>query len=144
KQQEAKDGVVDAAAAAQDKDVTVHVINVSSPGNSSLQDHLVDVADAGGGNVYPGFNPDELREAFEEIIGGVRSCAFDLGGEIATCKAADGTVRLNGEDLVLDDADGWKVNSSTQIELLGSSCETIKTGDNDLTIRFPCGSFIIR
>jgi hypothetical protein len=144
KQQEAKDGVVSAAAAALAKDVTVHVINVSSPGNASLQTHLEDVAEAGGGNVYPGFSPNELKAAFEEIIAGARSCKLDLGGEIASGREGDGDVRLNGEKLRLNDPDGWKVNSPTQIELVGEACEAIKVGDPSLTIKFPCGGFVVR
>lgn len=144
KQQEAKDLVVAAAAEAQDKDIAVHVINVSNPSNESLQTHLEDVAEAGGGNVYPGFSPDELQAAFQEIIDGARSCVLDLGGEIASGKASSGDVRLNGEKLEFDDPDGWQVNSATQIELLGEACETIKTGNHELTIEFPCGTFIVR
>ncbi len=121
--------------------VTVHVINVSTPGNASLQQHLADVAEAGGGNVYPGFSPGALSMAFEDIINGVRSCKIDLDGEIAKGKASSGTVTLDGSRLELDDENGWQVNSPSQIELLGEACEVIKSGDHDLKIKFPCGSF---
>jgi hypothetical protein len=122
-------------------DITVHVINVSSPGEASLQQHLEDVAMAGGGQVYDGFSPGALGEAFEEIIDGVRSCKIDLDGEIADGKESTGTVTLDGEVLVLDDADGWRVNTPSQIELLGAACEAIKKGGHDLAIKFPCESF---
>jgi hypothetical protein len=121
--------------------VTVHVINVSTPGDTSLQQHLDELATAGGGKVYPGFSPSALATAFEEIIDGVRSCAIDLDGEITEGKEASGTVKLDGEELELDGADGWKVNSPTQIELLGAACEAIKSGKHDISINFPCDSF---
>jgi hypothetical protein len=133
--------VVDTAQQIHGDDITIHVINVSTPSEATLQQHLEDVADAGGGKVYPGFSPGALSEAFEEIINGVRSCKIDLDGEIAEGKASTGTVTLDGEVLVLDDADGWQVNSPSQIELLGSACEAIKSGGHELAIKFPCESF---
>jgi hypothetical protein len=122
-------------------DITIHVINVSTPGQAGLQQHLEEVAAAGGGEVYPGFSPGDLATAFEEIIDGTRSCIIDLDGEIAEGKEDTGTVTLDGEPLELDGDDGWQVNSPSQIELLGAACETIKSGDHDLQIEFPCESF---
>ena len=136
-----KDQVVAIAKAIHDDDITVHIINVSKPSEAALQQHLTDVAEAGGGKVYPGFSPGALSSAFEEIINGVRSCAIDLTGEIADGKEDTGVVKLDGDVLVLDDPDGWQVNSPSQIELLGEACETIKSGDHDLAIKFPCESF---
>jgi hypothetical protein len=136
-----KDQVVATAEQIHADDITVHVINVSSPGEATLQQHLADVALAGGGQVYDGFSPGALGEAFEEIINGVRSCVIDLDGEIADGKESTGTVTLDGEALVLDDADGWRVNTPSQIELLGAACEAIKKGGHDLAIKFPCESF---
>jgi hypothetical protein len=136
-----KDQVVATAEQIHGDDITVHVINVSSPGEATLQQHLEDVALAGGGQVYDGFSPGALSEAFEEIINGVRSCLIDLDGEIADGKESTGTVTLDGEELVLDDPDGWRVNTPSQIELLGAACEAIKKGGHDLAIKFPCESF---
>jgi hypothetical protein len=121
--------------------ITVHVINVSTPENDTLREHLQRVADAGGGAVYPGFSPGALTEAFEDIINGARSCVIDLDGEIASGKESSGTVTLDGNELTLDDDDGWRVNSPSQIELLGEACETIKQGEHDIDIKFPCDSF---
>jgi hypothetical protein len=121
--------------------ITVHVINVSTPSNATLQEHLQRVADAGGGNVYLGFSPGALTDAFEDIINGARSCVIDLNGEIATGKEDSGTITLDGDVLALDDPDGWQVNSASQIELLGDACEKIKKGQHDIDIKFPCDSF---
>lgn len=124
--------------------ITVEVINVSNPDNTALADHLDDVAEAGGAvssASIDGFSPGELGSAFQSIIDGVRSCAIDLDGMIESGKESTGTVTLDGEKLVLDDPDGWQVNTPTQIELLGEACETIKSGDHDLDISFPCGAF---
>jgi hypothetical protein len=136
-----KQQVVDIAQQIHGDDITVHVINVSTPSEASLQQHLEDVADAGGGKVYPGFSPGALSDAFEEIINGVRSCKIDLDGEIAKGKESTGKVTLDGEPLLLGDADGWQVNTPSQIELLGAACEAIKSGGHDLAIKFPCEAF---
>ncbi len=140
--QAARDLVVTAAATALESEIQTHIINVSNPGNAGLQAHLEDVAQAGGGAVYPGFDPAGLEDAFAAIINGVRSCTFELDGKIAAGKESQGKVVLDGEALALDDEDGWRVNSSTEIELLGEACETIKGGEHDLDISFPCGTFI--
>jgi len=137
-----KSQVVGIAKQIHDEDVTVHVINVSTPSKTALQQHLKEVADAGGGKVYPGFSPGALTDAFEEIINGARSCVIDLNGEIADGKESTGVVTLDGDKLELDDdKNGWHVNSPSQIELLGKACEAIKSGQHDLDIRFPCESF---
>lgn len=134
-----KEQVVATAKEIHDGDITVHVINVSTPSEANLQTHLADVAEAGGGNVYPGFSPGDLSTAFDDIINGVRSCVIDLSGEIAKGKASTGVITLDGDVLELDE--DWQVNSPSQIELLGDACDTIKSGEHDLSIKFPCESF---
>lgn len=136
-----KDAVVATAKQIHGDDITIHIINVSTPGEATLQKHLQDVAKAGGGNVYPGFSPGALSMAFEDIINGARPCKIDLNGEIAKGKESTGKVTLDGKTLKLDDKNGWQVNTPSQIELLGSACDAIKSGDHDLAIKFPCESF---
>jgi hypothetical protein len=139
------DVVEEAARIFDELGITVEVINVSDPDNESLATHLDDVAQRGGassGASIDGFNPGALSDAFQGIIDGVRSCAIDLDGEISEGKEDTGAVTLDGVELVLDDPDGFRVNTPTQIELLGAACETIKSGDHELDISFPCGSFV--
>jgi hypothetical protein len=121
--------------------ITIEVINVGAPG---LKPHLDSVAAYGGavsGESIDGTSPGALVDAFQSIIDGVRSCEIDLDGEIAEGKEDTGTVTLDGEELVLDGPDGWRVNSPSQIELLGAACDAIKSGDHDIDISFPCESF---
>jgi hypothetical protein len=138
---QARADVVATAQKIHSQDITIHVINVSTPSLVPLQEHLSDVANAGGGNMYLGFSPGDLTDAFEDIINGVRSCVIDLEGQIATGKESDGTITLDGQELTLDDPDGWQVNSPSQVELLGDACELIKRGQHDIAIKFPCDSF---
>lgn len=136
------DVVQEAARIHEELGITVHVIDVSDPDSADLRAHLTEVATAGGGDIFDGLNPSNLTTAFQTIIDGVRSCKIDLDGEIAEGKESTGTVTLNGEELELNDPDGWRVNTPTQIELRGAACETIKSGEQALDISFPCGSFL--
>lgn len=143
------DVVQEAARIHEEYGITIEVINV---GTASLQAHLDDIAEHGGatsGASINGFNPAALTDAFRSIIDGVRSCAIDLDGEITAGKENTGTIRLDvdataeieWEELTYNDENGWVKNSATQIELVGTACETIKTGDHELDISFPCGAF---
>lgn len=125
--------------------ITVHVIDVSTPNNTRLREHLTRVARSGGGEIFDGTRPSGLVDAFETIIDGVRSCVIDLSGEILEGKESEGTVLIDGEEIPLlpdGEGDGWKLNSKSQIELVGAPCELIKSGKHDIDIDFPCDVFI--
>ncbi len=144
-QAEQYDVVIEAQRIHEELGITIEVINVSNPNNATLAAHLDDVAERGGavsGASIDGFDPAALTTAFQSIIDGVRSCAIDLDGSITAGKEDTGEVSLDGEMLVYNGPDGWIVNSPTQIELVGAACETIKSGDHDLEINFPCNAFV--
>ncbi len=144
KLQEQADVVAEAARIHDELGIVVHVVDVSSPSQTDLRAHLTDVAAAGGGDLFDGTDPGGLAEAFSTITEEAQSCAIDLNGSIAAGKESSGTVLLDGEELELDGADGWTVNSPTQIELLGQACEATKSGQATIDITFPCGSFRVK
>ncbi len=129
------------------EDVQTFVISV---GNDVSEGHLQDLANAGVG-VMPG-DPDApfyvpsdqaaMVAAFEEIINGVRSCVLTLDTAILPGQADQGTVTVNGMEIPFDDDDGWRVNSPTEIELLGASCEAIQAGDVEVTVEFTCQAIV--
>jgi hypothetical protein len=130
--------------------IEVHVIDVSAPDLTSLRAHLSEVAEAGGGELFDGTRPTGLTEAFRNILDGARSCSFDLNGTITAGHEDDGRITLDGDELPFvssdDDnegygPDGYIVRSSSQIELVGAPCTTLKSGGHELEIRFPCDSF---
>jgi hypothetical protein len=44
-----------------------------------------------------------------------------------------------------EDEDGWRMNSPSELELLGASCIAVKTTINpDVYISFPCDSFAVK
>jgi hypothetical protein len=36
------------------------------------------------------------------------------------------------------DPNGWKLNAPDEMELLGTACETIKEGEHQISVTFPC------
>ncbi|HEX9621466.1 MAG TPA: hypothetical protein VF989_15085, partial [Polyangiaceae bacterium] len=69
---------------------------------------------------------------------------LSLNGTVDANNAASGQVALDGAPLSYEDANGWRLNSPTEIELLGDACEAIKHGDHELDISFPCGVIVPR
>jgi hypothetical protein len=88
---------------------------------------------------YEANNQAALEGAFNEIINGVRDCKLKLNGQVDANKAGQGRVTLDGQQLGYRDPNGWKLNSPTEIELVGTACQAIKTGDHDVRVTFPCG-----
>jgi hypothetical protein len=135
-----------AAEAAFEAGVFTFVISV---GNDATEAHLQELANVGQGyprndnqqRFYLANDQAQLADAFNTIINGVRSCVFPLNGTVMDGAEDDGTVTLDGMLLNRDDPNGWRLSSPTTIELQGNACETIKMGDHDLSVRFPCGAF---
>jgi len=127
------------------KQITTFVISV---GDEVGEAHLRAVANAGQGlavdvdqmnRFYRANSQADLASAFDSIVNGVRSCVLALNGTVDTANASTGSVVLDGKALSFNDPNGWKLNSPTVLELQGTACQTIKNGDHDLKITFPCG-----
>jgi hypothetical protein len=94
----------------------------------------------------PFFEPDvndraALVTALTNTIAGVRSCVFDLQGKVKIdLKLADqGVVEIDGQRVPYGGADGYRMNSETQLELLGAACTRLKQPDTQrIFIDFPC------
>jgi hypothetical protein len=147
--QAARDASVKAAQAAYSKDIPTFVIAV---GDDVAKAHLQDVANAGAGKPIGGVDnakyyvptdQQALTDAFKEIINGVRTCVFTLNGKVDAMLADQGSVVLDGQKLGLNDPDGWKLNSESEIEIVGAACDTIQSGDHTLMVTFPCGAVVI-
>lgn len=92
---------------------------------------------------YTAESQEELALAFSSILTDEveRSCVFSLNGEVDPEDAGEGTVILAGEELVYGDPDGWVLPQVDQVELVGSACDAIQAGEEDLDISFPCSVF---
>jgi hypothetical protein len=146
-QQEANAVTEDAAQAAFEADIQVIPLSVAP--NQAAIDHLQRVANLGAGlapdvkpplaaPVYQASNSQEMVEAFEEIVGGIRSCEIDLEEPVSLERAEEGTVVLNGEELEYGTA--WEMVDEDTFTLLGATCDAfLETPAVDLTAEFPCG-----
>ena len=72
----------------------------------------------------------------------MRSCVLALNGSVDLANAQSGTVSLDGMPLTYMDTNGWRLTAPTMLELQGSACTAIKTGNHDLQIDFPCGVIV--
>jgi hypothetical protein len=94
----------------------------------------------------PFFEPDvndrgALVAALSGTIAGVRSCVFDLQGKlkIDLAQADQGMVEIDGVKVEYGGSDGYRMNSPTQLELLGTSCQRLKLAQTkSIAIDFPC------
>lgn len=94
----------------------------------------------------PFFEPDvndqqALVDALTGAIAGVRSCTFDLQGkvQIDLAMADQGVVTIDGEPVPYGTPDGFRMNSPTQLELLGAACMNLKKPETlRISIDFPC------
>ncbi|RYZ06673.1 MAG: VWA domain-containing protein [Myxococcales bacterium] len=94
------------------------------------------------------FKPDPtdqtaLAEEFRKVLAGVKSCTFDLGGDIKVNqdRLDDASVIVQGTPVPLDltGMNGWHMPTPTQIELVGSACENWRMPqNNDIQWGFPC------
>jgi hypothetical protein len=127
--------------------IPVYVIAVNQDASSAQ--HFQDLANAGQGwqtgqpNIpyYPVASAQQLADAFQTIIGGVVSCDLTLTSSIDANAAMQGTVTLNGMDLMY--GTDWTLVNGNIVRLTGSACTTLKmTATPMVSASFPCGSVI--
>lgn len=119
-------------------------------GPDVAQAHQQEVANVGlgfaanAGDAAPFYRPNDatqLANVIRDIVNGARTCVFSLNGSVQAGEEAKGSVSLNGQPLVYQDPNGWKLNNPRELELLGGACTTAKTAATaNLSVRFPCGS----
>jgi hypothetical protein len=95
----------------------------------------------------PNINDQQaLVSAFSKVVASARSCTFDLEGkvEIRLSEAASGIVKIDGKQLVFDDPNGFRMNSPTELEVLGTACEQLRSPDSlEVFIDFPCEAVVV-
>ncbi len=92
------------------------------------------------------YHPDAADQAaltkqIASVVSGIKSCTFDLGGDISVNLALldQASVSIEGQKLPLAQDNGWRMNSPTQAELVGSACATWNDPKNThIDFNFPC------
>ncbi len=100
------------------------------------------------GGTAPIFQPDPkdqaaLAEQFRKVLAGVKSCTFDIGGDIKVVQnlLSEAHVFIEGAEVPLDlnKTNGWYMPTETQIELVGDACTNWRMPEkNKISWGFPC------
>ena len=156
-----EDQALGEAVAAAKRAFDVHQIQtfILSVGPGVTDAHLQEMANVGiglpGDTTGPGAadfwkatNSDQLAQAFGDIIGASISCDIQMQERfVDPVKAcAEGDVTLDGAALDCPDDNGWRVKPGADdvIELLGTACDRLKSGDVEFSAEFPCGTVVVQ
>jgi hypothetical protein len=103
---------------------------------------------AAAGGAAKVFKPDPndqtaLATEFRNALAGVKSCTFDIGGDIKVVQSllSEAHVYIEGTEVPLDmtASNGWHMPTATQIELVGDACTQWRMPQNNkITWDFPC------
>ncbi|HEX3595822.1 MAG TPA: vWA domain-containing protein [Polyangiaceae bacterium] len=85
----------------------------------------------------------ELAQVLSSIVNSARTCTFTLHGKVTAGKESQGSVRLDGVAIDYMAPDGWHLLDAQTLEVLGPSCDKIKTTSKLLQVSFPCDSITI-
>ncbi|HXK19980.1 MAG TPA: vWA domain-containing protein [Polyangiaceae bacterium] len=88
-------------------------------------------------------NKDALRDEIAKVLSGVKSCTFDIGGDIKVIQTLldQAHVYVEGVEVPLDPAgtNGWHMPTPSQIELVGDACTNWRMPQNNkIDWDFPC------
>ena len=112
----------------------------ATPGKQVLGNY----APTGGAAIV--YHPDPTDQAaltkqISSAISGVKSCIFDLGGQVSVNLALldQASVAVGGHPVPLSKDNGWRMNSDTQLELVGDACVSWHKPENTkIDFTFPC------
>ena len=100
----------------------------------------------------PVYHPDPgdqaaLTAQIASVVSGIKSCTFDLGGQISVNLdlLAQASVILEGQPVPLSPDNGWRMNTDTQLELVGSACATWHAPESlHISFNFPCEIIVVK
>jgi hypothetical protein len=100
---------------------------------------------ASAGGTAKVFKPDttqaDLTKQIGDVVSGVKSCTFDLGGkiEVDLNQLDKAKIYIEGMEVPLSMTNGWRMNNATQLELVGDACTNWRDPAK-VTIKFdfPC------
>ena len=148
---------VSAAGNAHNAGIDVLALWVGTLSDTDTEAHIQEVANVGVGLAangsqgdapfWVGTNPQDLEDEFRTIIAQSISCDIQMDKRFdnkeQACNDPASDVRLNGVPLSCPTE--WRVKPGVDdvIELVGSACDTFKSGDVTFTAEFPCGAIIV-
>jgi hypothetical protein len=114
--------------------------------DTALNQHLVDVAAAGGTGKAPfiPMNKDQLIQTFRDIIGTGAACEFTLTGKVKMGLECMGKIEINGTALPCNNDNGWRLKDESTVTITGTACEMYKMNSAAvLHAEFPCEAQIL-
>ena len=98
------------------------------------------------------YHPDPADQAaltaqIASVVSGIKSCVFDLGGKVSVNLSLldQASVSLQGAPIPLSEVDGWRMNSETQLELVGDACKSWHLPQNShIEFNFPCKIIVVK
>ncbi len=94
-------------------------------------------------------NQTMLVNQLSLALSGVKSCIFDLGNvdgkaiKVDLAQLTNAHVLVMGTEVARNDTNGWRMNSVTQLELVGSACTAWRMPNvTVIDFQFPCGTII--
>ena len=101
-------------------------------------------ATAGGSATVYHPNPADqkaLTDQIASVVSGIKSCTFDLGGQISVNLdlLSEASVTVEGQTVPLSMDNGWRMNTDTQLELIGAACDNWRKPESTkIDFNFPC------
>jgi hypothetical protein len=85
-------------------------------------------------------SPDSMSQALMSAAAQTKSCTFDVtGASIDLANAAQASVQIDGVSVPFSAVNGWRMNSATVLELVGSACSKWQTPTSlQISFDFPC------
>ena len=97
------------------------------------------------------FQPDPAKQAelaaqVRSVVSNTKSCTFDLQGQIKVdlARANQGRVVIDGAPVPYEPASGWRMLTETELELVGSACQSWRNTGKVIDFDFPCEIIIPR
>lgn len=92
-----------------------------------------------------------LVEQIRSALSGIKSCEFNLGEDgvevdLSRTDLGDKAhILLNGEEIPLDDTNGWHLLDASTVELVGSACDTWRAPvETSIDFDFPCDIILLK
>ena len=94
-------------------------------------------------------NQTQLAQQLSMALEAVKSCTFDLSNingvsiKVDLMLLGDARVLVEGTEVPQNTTNGWRMNSQTELELVGTACTNWKRPETDqIAFRFPCSAII--
>jgi len=86
--------------------------------------------------------PDTMTSALKAATAALKSCTYDLSGaQVNLALASQASVRIDGVSVPMAASNGWHMNSSTELELVGSACANWRAASaQTISFEFQCAS----